>query len=148
MSLIQHELGHFFVFLLLYFVIFQLVPQLYKLKYFLVGLITTIFMDLDHLLEYFLYAGFKFDPQLILSGDYFILGQKIIVLFHAWELVFLLVLLQCSFIKRKFYNYIPLVIALGIFAHLLFDIYTYDFDLLNYSIIYRSISDFSFAVFN
>ncbi|MFH1847203.1 MAG: hypothetical protein ABH869_06600 [Candidatus Omnitrophota bacterium] len=72
-----------------------------------------IFIDIDHFIDYHLYYGFKFH-----IGDFFKRGYlasgKCYIVFHSWELVFVLWLLAVPVISIT-----PLV--LGMTIHLLID---------------------------
>ena len=49
----------------------------------------SIIIDLDHLIDYFLYHGFRFSLKRFLSLEY-LRSEKVYIVLHSWELVFLL----------------------------------------------------------
>ncbi|MFQ5952711.1 MAG: hypothetical protein ACE5JK_04825 [Candidatus Omnitrophota bacterium] len=74
-----------------------------------------VFIDLDHLIDYFLYFGWKFNLKDFFSHKYLASG-RVYVIFHSWELV--AIMWAFSFI---FSWAIP--IASGMTLHLLIDFF-------------------------
>ncbi len=72
-----------------------------------------ILIDLDHFLDYFMYYGAKFDIRDFVCNR-FLASGKIYLVFHAWELIF--ILLGLSFFVSWIF---PLAISMA--AHILFD---------------------------
>ncbi len=57
-----------------------------------------VLVDLDHLIDYFLYFGFNFNLKYFFEGR-FLLSRRIYLFLHGWELVLVLVLL--SFLNKS-----------------------------------------------
>ncbi|OGC47060.1 MAG: hypothetical protein A3A94_01145 [Candidatus Portnoybacteria bacterium RIFCSPLOWO2_01_FULL_43_11] len=109
------------------------------------SLFVSIFIDLDHFIDYFLFVDFsRFNLAEFLAVDYVLKANKIYVLFHGWEFVLLFLLLAK---KIKKYQPILLTIALAVFGHLLVDQFTNGAIIFSYSFIYRFINDFSYNAF-
>lgn len=112
---------------------------------FFLALAVSIFIDLDHLIDYFLYADFsRFDLSEFLDMDFALKVNKIYVLFHGWEFVFILLFLA-NIIKK--YRPILLTIGLAVFGHLLVDQFTNEVGVFTYFFIYRLINNFSYSSF-
>ena len=108
-------------------------------------MLISIFIDLDHFIDYFLYVDFsRFNLAEFLAVDYVLEVNKIYVLFHGWEFVLLFLLLANIFKK---YQPILLTIGLAVFGHLLVDQFTNGAVFFSYSLIYRFINDFSYNAF-
>jgi hypothetical protein len=90
-----------------------------------------ILIDLDHFIDYFLYAGFKFNLRDFLLIDNLKSG-RIYIVFHSWELI-LLIYLAGLFLGSKRY---ALALSLGMLAHMSVDSF-FQKAVLPYSIIYR-----------
>jgi len=108
-----------------------------KNKFFMV-ILSTYLIDLDHLFDYFLYFGSRFNLNLFLSGIYFEKAKKAFVPFHAWEWLLILWFLA----RKKGWESFYAVVTLGLLAHLIFDSVTIGKPLF-YFIIYRYMKDFS-----
>jgi len=76
-----------------------------------------ILIDVDHFLDYFFHYGFKFRPRYFLCNTYLESG-KIYIVFHSWEIVF--ILFGLSYIVQWLY---PL--AVGMAVHILWDQLTF-----------------------
>lgn len=121
MPLWLHELLHFTTYSVMYLFVSRIYLSFKKFAYFLVGILSAIFVDLDHLIDYLLYTNFqRFDLSEFLSGEgYDALGVGFVI-FHGWEYVILLITFG-FIIKNKSVKNILYVLALGLFAHLFFD---------------------------
>lgn len=104
-----------------------------SIKYSLLVVLITYLIDADHLVDYFLYYGNNFSFTKFLQFDYFIITKRAVVPFHAWEWVALLSMLAY---EKKKYRLQLSAVAVGIFAHLVWDSYTVS-SVIFYSIIYR-----------
>lgn len=104
-----------------------------NLKLSLLVLFVTYIIDIDHLVDYFLYYGASFSFSTFIGLDYFRITQRAVVPFHAWEWVILLVMTST---QTKKYKLTLLAIATGMFAHLIWDSITVGSPLF-YSILYR-----------
>ena len=75
----------------------------------------SIFIDLDHLFDYFMFFGFNFHLKYFLRRDY-IISRKVYVPCHSWELVITLIVISI-FLKIK----LLCIISFALFIHLLID---------------------------
>lgn len=106
-----------------------------------VALLSGLFIDLDHLFDYFMAFGLNFSLFKFFNGDMFVESGKAYVVFHAWE--FLLV--ACVFFfraKKKQTKMFLLAFILSMFLHLAVDITLFQVPFQEYSIIYRASKDF------
>ena len=109
------------------FIYFGFRNMLYAFSFF----VGSIFIDLDHLIDYFLYDGFRFSLKRFLSLEYLRAGKVYIVL-HSWEIFF--VLFISSIIFRLDYLFF---FSLGMAVHLVFDTF-HRIRPLFYCLIYRA----------
>jgi len=124
MYLIIHETGHLIFYITVISTILLLFrktgKKLFTPKHLLIGLVSVLFIDLDHLIDYFLYYGFSFNLHDFALGTQFAYSGKVYVLF---------------------------VITLGMLSHVLYDTAYYSFPLIDYSLVYRIIKNFDISVF-
>ncbi|EKD95808.1 MAG: hypothetical protein ACD_24C00322G0002 [uncultured bacterium] len=150
MYLIIHEIGHFLFYISVIFSILLLFrktgKKLFTPKYLFIGLVSTLLIDLDHLIDYFLYYGFSFNLHDFALGTQFAYSGKVYVFFHSWELLLLLLTVGFYLIKKK-NKYILFVITLGMLSHVLYDTAYYSFSVVDYSLIYRILRNFDISVF-
>ena len=143
--LILHELGHLISYFLAVAILYLFSKKYFTLKNFLVGLLATVFIDLDHVIDYLIYKGYlAFDIWEFFSGSYFAFNGKAYVIFHAWEYVLLIFLLFLDESDKKGKSWM-LFIAVGLFAHLVFDTVSYGFPWEMYSIMSRVFDSFRFV---
>jgi len=111
----------------------------------LVGIVfaASFLIDLDHLFDFYLFAGHLRFWQAFSGLDFFSGSQKVFVLFHGWELAVFLGF--WGWLKRK---PIILVIGLAFLGHILIDQLTYTPHPLAYFLTYRLLNNFSMASFN
>lgn len=143
--LLLHEILHFLFYLLLFLIVNSF--QIYKMSFnnFLTGLIAAIFIDLDHLIDYFLHNGARFNLAEFLTGQNFIESGKAYVLFHGWEYVLVLLIFYFFVKKQNFKNFL-LSIIIGLTAHLFFDSIANGMGRYFYFISYRIAT--SFVLYN
>lgn len=103
-----------------------------KQRYFFYVIAFSYIIDADHLIDYWTYYGFGFDPVRFVSVDYFPIRGFAWVPFHAYEWVVGLLLIY----KYKYHKEILYVLALGILGHVVWDVITIQ-NIAFYSIIYR-----------
>jgi len=84
------------------------------------GILGGFFIDLDHLIDYFLVFGWKFNLNYFLKGWSFAKSDYIYIFFHSWELV-LLLLIIFLILKKGLVKTFTLALALGMCAHLFTD---------------------------
>ncbi len=93
-------------------------------------------VDFDHFIDYYLAFGFAWNLDYFRNGYPFLKSGRILVLFHAWEYVVILVFLVFLF-KSKIAKTIFLSLALGLFFHLATDVVVDEVPAKSYSIVYR-----------
>jgi hypothetical protein len=105
----------------------------------LVTFLTAYLIDIDHLVDYFAFYGFRFNLLEFLGGVHFKYTRKAFVPFHAWEWVLLLGILAK---KRGWKSYVCAVVF-GLIPHLIYDSISQS-SIFFYSIILRSFNNFGF----
>lgn len=145
--LIIHEIGHTAMYFLLAIILMHCLNiKKVPWKLLLFGYFVSVFIDSDHLLDYFIYKNaLTLNIKEFLTSDYFSANGKIYVLFHAWEWVLLLIV--SYFVTRKKYPAV-LFVATGLIAQLIFDTISHGFDPRVYLITYRIINNFSNLIFH
>jgi hypothetical protein len=146
LNLIIHEIGHSAAYFLL------VIPLLHLLKYeripwkfIILGYFISILIDLDHLVDYFIYKGsLSFNLWEFFTYNYFDANGKVYNLLHAWEWGVILLVIYLATGKR--YKFI-LFIFVALSAQLLFDTISYGFDPKVYLITYRYMNNFTNAIF-
>lgn len=112
-------------------------------------LLTGILIDLDHFLDFYFFSGFKGNLGDMFKTDYFNASKKVYVLFHGWELVFLL-WPAGRYLNRKFgQKGIEWALCLPYLGHLLIDQFSaYTANPLAYSLFFRILNGFSLEKFH
>ena len=105
------------------------------------GLLGDFFIDLDHLIDYFLLFGASFHLDQFIKGTQFALSGKNYVFFHAYEYPIILFIIA-RFIKQKVFKMCVLAFALGLLLHLIVDVNQNGMIIPAYSIIYRILHNF------
>ncbi len=101
------------------------------------------FIDLDHLIDYFLNSGFGFNLMRFITGASYIASGRAFIIFHAWEWLLGLVLL--GHVTKKQYFFYSL--ALGMFLHLCLDQVTNSVGPFSYFMTFRLLTNFSLTAF-
>jgi hypothetical protein len=138
----KHMLVHYFLAAGVFGVMFFLTKSLF---WSVLALFINIFLDADHLVDYWLANGFNLDYRRFVretrgGGLYFVKSQKGIVPLHSWELLLLF------FVVAEVLNLpqLAIAIAFGFLPHLLWDQITYAQRPLMYSLIFRAFNKFDF----
>lgn len=105
------------------------------------AILSGVFVDLDHLIDYFIAFGMNFRLDWFISGRHFIKDDKSYVFFHGWEYVVILAA-AVFFLRSKTAKSICMALSLGLFFHLLFDTAVYNFSPEYYSVFYRASKGF------
>ena len=100
------------------------------------GFIGGFLIDLDHFIDYYLAFGGNWQWQYFEKGYQFLKSGNIYILFHGWEYVIVLMGLVFLF-KSKVAKTIFLSLALGIFFHLVTDVFVDNVPAKSYFLIYR-----------
>jgi hypothetical protein len=106
------------------------------------ALLGGFFVDLDHFFDYYLAFGFKWNWFYFRNDFQVLKSGKIYILFHAWELVLILMCLVFLF-KNKCAKTIFFSLALGLFFHLWTDVIIDQVSPKAYFLIYRIDNNFS-----
>ena len=96
----------------------------------------TYFLDLDHLIDYFMFYGLKFSLLQFLSLENFKITGRATVFLHGWEYVLFFGYLAYQKGKKKMWKTIYMVIVLAMLPHLIWDTINVG-DPLFYSLIIR-----------
>ena len=105
---------------------------------FIGGFVGGVFIDLDHLIDYFLAFRWRWRISYFLKGYQFLKSDKVYVLFHGWEyIIFLgLVLLMMDMSSSVFVGLFAL--GLGALFHLVVDTFVnHGMTVQGYSFFYR-----------
>lgn len=101
------------------------------------GLLGGFFIDLDHVLEYFLVFGPHFNLSDFFNGRQFLVSGQIHTWFHAWEYVPILAFIAWAVRRRPVFVAFFLALTIGVFVHLVSDCLINHYPPRNYSLIYR-----------
>lgn len=113
-ELILHEFFHFL--LAVPFAIFLWKKTGSKKQIFILFL-ATIFVDLDHLVDHFVYSGFNLNISNFLSGEYFVTTHKAFTPLHAWEWLLILAILA----RYRGWNSLYAALFFGLLPHIIID---------------------------
>ena len=102
--------------------------------------IAGIFIDLDHLFDYFVTEGIKFDIKDFFDKCYRCELKKYYIVLHSYEFIAILILVTCL-VKLN----LLLGLTIGITTHFLLDIFSNPKHLLVYSFIHRLNCNFDAA---
>lgn len=139
-AFLVHELIHIFLGLVLFLTLNKII---HKTRYLIWAFLVSIFLDLDHLFDYFLALGFKIDIHAITQGIYFDINNKVYIILHSWELTAFLLII--GFInRRKILGKYLIATSLGMFTHILLDQFWYHPPVWNfYFLLVRILNGFS-----
>lgn len=101
--------------------------------------LSAYLIDVDHLVDYFLYYGLMISPEKFFNGEHFDVTQKAYVPLHGWEYLIPLGVMS----RLKGWNSVFTAILFGAMSHYVFDALTQG-SFMFYSIIYRSLYNFGF----
>lgn len=140
MPLYIHLTIHFVIALLAGYLIGSFFKE--KRRGIIFGILGGFFIDLDHVLEYFFVFGPHFNLLYFFESRQFLISEKIILVFHAWEYVPLFLLL--AYLLRKWKNVKVAFITLAFAGslHLVSDIFINGYYFRYYSLIYRYQQEF------
>jgi len=109
------------------------------------GFVGGFFIDLDHILEYFLTLPWPFHLTYFLQGREILISDKIRLWFHAWEYLPVLLLAAWLLRRRRKLTVFLLTVAVAAGVHLLSDSLINAYPLKFYSLSYRASVNFSAA---
>ncbi|KKP29986.1 MAG: hypothetical protein UR15_C0007G0002 [Parcubacteria group bacterium GW2011_GWA2_31_28] len=139
MNLYLHELTHLTLSLFVGLIIWKISGSVYVISAALMG---GFFIDLDHLLDYFLAFGTKFNLTYFLKGYSFLKTDKIYVIFHSWELIIFLFFTILFFINFITLRALLFSFSLSLFLHLSVDVFTNNMKAQSYFLLYRLFNKF------
>lgn len=104
---------------------------------FLVG----VFVDSDHMIDYFLAFGFSFNVRNFFSGKQFRKSNKIYVFFHSAELLIIPAII-ILFSNNSTLNIVALAMGMSFLLHLIYDTASNQMHPMAYFFVYRFFSNF------
>lgn len=135
MSLTLHLFIHFILAVLTGYICGRVFKDIYLGL--LAGLLAGFFIDLDHVLEYFLVFGPNFNLQYFLESRQFLLSDKIRLYFHAWELIPIFLAGAWFFRRRRKIKVFLIIFVLAGTVHLISDVIINNYTFKYYSLVYR-----------
>lgn len=114
----------------------------------LVAFFVVIFLDVDHLFDYFLYEMKTGILTFPFTRDYFYGSQKVFVFFHGWEWVIPLWFIGKKAGKNLNSKGLEWALILPFLGHLIVDQLFYTSNPFGYFIIYRILTGFNINRFN
>jgi len=110
------------------------------------ALLINVFLDVDHLFDYWLANGFDLDYKKFVNetvggdepGVYFRKSQKVVIFLHSWELLFLVLAATRVFNLPQ----LTIVAIFGFLPHLIWDQITYAKEPLMYFLVFRILHRF------
>ncbi len=143
--LIFHESVHIIVALLISSALYL---RYKNLKLVLIALIVSIFLDIDHLIDYLNYAIATNNFSFPFATDYFHGSDKVIVLFHGWEWVPVLWVIGKKLGKKNNIRGLEWWIVFPYLGHLLVDQFSYTSNPFAYFLTFRILTGFNIRMFN
>ncbi|HSX40000.1 MAG TPA: hypothetical protein VLF68_00095 [Candidatus Saccharimonadales bacterium] len=111
----------------------------------IVALIFGLFIDVDHLVDYFVAYGFHISLSDFWLTNMFRINQKMFVPFHAFEYTAILAIVAYM-VRNKTKKLYFAVAAVTMFLHLWTDIFLFSVPIQLYFITYRILTNFHAAV--
>lgn len=131
MDLLSQELIHLFLSLLSGLFIYYIFRNR---QVFVWALVSGFFVDMDHWFDNWMAYGPNIDVMRFWSGNHFAVNGTIFIPLHGWEYAIVLALLGLGSIK---YRPIFYALALSLFLHLSFDVFSNNVPFWGYSVLYR-----------
>jgi len=105
-------------------------------------LVSSIVIDVDHIVDYLLTVGFRWNTSALMTGSYFRESGRVIVFLHSWELAVVLVVIGSTFADKRVA--IPLLgLGVGMLGHLAVDQATYQQPWATYFLLARVMHGFA-----
>jgi len=121
MPLWIHEILHFSLFAVAYGLLSIIYKPFKDVRHFIIGFFSAVLIDLDHVVDYFIFNGFsRFNLFEFLSCKFYEESGRAFVIFHGWEYLIILLFVGVVTKKSKIKSVI-FAFALGMFVHLTFD---------------------------
>ena len=141
-----HELIHLFITILVGIFIWW---RYKDWRLILVAFLIGIFIDVDHLFDYWAYFGLNFNPANFLNVASYVYGsQKVYVLLHGWEFLLIFGFVAKVFEKKLKIKGLMWAVVLSYLGHLLWDNFSFSHHPLAYSFLFRLINNFSLKSFS
>ncbi|MDO8566245.1 MAG: hypothetical protein Q7S04_03620 [Candidatus Moranbacteria bacterium] len=110
---------------------------------FISGFLGGVLIDLDHLIDYFLAFGSRWNLSYFIRGYQFLKSDKVYVLFHGWEYVILLAIVVWAVGAQSSLGVALFALGLGGLFHLIADtLINHGMSFRAYSILYRLVNKF------
>jgi len=150
MNVFNNIIGHELVHLLLTALVALFLWRRYRdLKLILVAFLIGIFIDIDHLFDYWVYFGLSFNLADFFNVASYVYGsQKVYVLLHGWEFLLIFGLLAKVLEKKLKIKGLMWAVVLSYGGHLLWDYFSFSHHPLAYLLTYRLLNSFSLRSFN
>jgi hypothetical protein len=107
------------------------------------GIAGGFLIDFDHILEYFFIFGPHFNFVYFIEGRQFLISNKIVLIFHAWEYIPALLIIAWLLRRRQNIYIFLLALTLGGAVHLASDCLINGYYPRNYSLVYRLSKNFN-----
>lgn len=120
----------------------------YREKYFIVtAILASLLIDLDHLVDLSIYSlTSHIGIFSTLAFNFFKASGKVIVPLHSYEMQ--LIIIVAGYLSKKNNGIYLIVIGTAMLIHTIVDQLTYKPFILEYSLIYRVLNNFSGEAFN
>lgn len=143
--LVLHESVHILLTTLIAFFLYR---RFKNWKLVLVAFLVVIFLDLDHLFDYFYYALSTSNFSFPFATDYFHGSGKVFVLLHGWELSLPFWFISKKIGRQKNISGLEWAVVFSYLGHLLVDQFFYTSNILAYFLIFRILIGFDLFAFN
>jgi hypothetical protein len=147
-DLTVHELTHFLLTLLtivlticVSFIDKKWKNEMYYLSIFIGSFLGEFLLDIDHLFDYVIAFGPRFNLEYFLNGTMFEKTNMIILPFHSWELI-IIAAIGAWLVKNRSIRIMLISFMIGVFLHLAYDTVYNHIYIQGYSFIYRFIHNF------
>jgi len=137
-----HLVGHLIIASIISFFVYR---KTKNIRLVFLCIFCSFAIDTDHLFDFWMAYGFSLDMIEFFKFNFFNINQAVYIPLHSWELIGLIIILG-RFVKK--YRWLLLTIGLAMFFHVLWDAASYRIILINYSLIYRLLNNFSLSIFN
>jgi len=105
------------------------------------AILAGFLIDVDHLIDYFLTFK-KFNLKRFLKSQQFTISNRVIKIFHSWELVILFLIISYLFLYNPLIQGIFISASLSMFIHLLSDCIINREPIIFYFLLYRYKNNF------
>lgn len=143
--LLFHEMTHLLFTSLLAFFLYR---RFKNWKLVLSAFFVAIFLDIDHLFDYFFYAFSTGNFSFLLATDYFHGSKKVFVFLHGWEWSLPLWVMTSKIGKIMKVDNLQWAVVPSFLGHLFIDQLSYSPHPLGYFLVFRILTGFDLQTFN